>query len=98
MPRKWFTNAKRAFAQSFDLPKEVLLDIPRITMIGQLHIYIENHKGLINFTNKELRLHMKNGQLLVRGKDFVIKTILPDEILLEGEIEGVNFINDEEKK
>lgn len=97
MAKKWFTNAKRAFAEKLELPSEVFLDIPRITMIGHLHIYIENHKGLINFTNNELRLHMKNGQLLVRGDNFVIKTVLADEILLEGEIHGVSFLNEETK-
>jgi sporulation protein YqfC len=37
---------------------------------------------------------MKQGQLLIKGKDFVLKTMLPEEILLEGEIEHVYFINE----
>jgi sporulation protein YqfC len=77
-----------------DLPPDVLLELPRITMLGQLHIYIENHRGLLVYSDNELRLLMKQGQLLIKGKDFILKTMLPEEILLEGEIEHVYFINE----
>jgi sporulation protein YqfC len=63
-------------------------------MIGQIHIYIENHRGLLTFTDKELRLLLKQGQLLIKGKAFVIKTILPEEILLEGKIDQVIYIKE----
>ena len=77
-----------------DLPADVMMDLPRVTMIGQLHIYIENHKGLLLFTDSELRLLLKQGQLLIIGNSFVIKTILPEEILLEGKIEEVHYLNE----
>jgi len=79
--------------RSLEVPPDVMMDLPRITMIGQLHIYIENHKGLLAFTDQEVRLLLKQGQLLIKGSHFVIKTILPEEILLEGEIEKVMFID-----
>lgn len=76
------------------LPQDVMMDLPRITMIGQIHVYIENHQGLITFSDKELRLLLKQGQLLIRGNAFVIKTILPEEILLEGKIDQVTYISE----
>ena len=83
--KSWITN-------KMELPADVMMDLPRITMIGQLHIYIENHRGLLTFSDKEVRLLLKQGQLLIRGKAFVIKTILPEEIMLEGKIEHVQYI------
>ena len=77
-----------------ELPADVMMDLPRVTMVGQLHIYIENHKGLLLFTDNELRLLLKQGQLLINGNSFVIKTILPEEILLEGKIEEVHYLNE----
>jgi len=62
-------------------------------MIGRLHIYIENHKGVIAFSKEELRLSMKQGQLLIKGQNFILKTILPEEILLEGTIKSIEFID-----
>jgi sporulation protein YqfC len=93
MASNWSQQLKQLIVKRMDLPEDVMMDLPRITMIGQLHIYIENHRGLLAFTDKEVRLMLKHGQLLIRGSAFVIKTILPEEILLEGSIEQVLFIN-----
>lgn len=94
MAKKWGHRVKSWMTKYMELPQDVMMDLPRITMIGQIHIYIENHKGLIAFSDKEIRLMLKQGQLLVKGKAFVIKTILPEEILLEGKIEHVIFLKD----
>lgn len=92
--KKWQQKLRTFAANKLDLPVDVAMDLPRITIIGKLHIYIENHKGLLTFTDNEFRILLKNGQLMVKGNSFVIKTILADVILLEGSIEHVYFIQD----
>ncbi|MFJ7746225.1 sporulation protein YqfC [Peribacillus sp. NPDC097295] len=94
MAHNWGKKVKQLMTKTMDLPQDVMMDLPRITMIGQLHIYIENHRGLLAFTDSEVRLMLKNGQLLIKGNGFVIKTILPEEIMLEGKIDKVYFINE----
>lgn len=93
MAKKWRHQLSRWITKTIELPPDVMMDLPRITMIGQLHIYIENHKGLLTFTDNELRLLLKQGQLLIKGEAFVIKTILPEEILLEGKITHVLYLD-----
>ncbi|MBD3107572.1 sporulation protein YqfC [Bacillus sp. AGMB 02131] len=93
MAKKWSQKLKQMLANTADLPKDVMLDLPRITMIGQLHIYIENHRGLIAFKEDEIRLTLTQGQLSIKGNQFIIKAILPEEILVEGVIQSVTFIN-----
>ncbi|ABO67777.1 sporulation protein YqfC [Geobacillus thermodenitrificans] len=95
MMKKWRQQMKRWMTEKLELPADIMMDLPRITMVGQIHIYIENHRGLLAFSDKELRLLLRNGQLLVRGEQFVIKTILPEEILLEGKISQVVYIEEE---
>ncbi|BDG36833.1 sporulation protein YqfC [Parageobacillus sp. VR-IP] len=94
MVKKWRQKMKRWITDKLELPADIVMDLPRITMVGQIHIYIENHRGLLTFSDKELRLLLKQGQLLVRGEKFVIKTILPEEILLEGKINQVIYIDE----
>ncbi len=94
MAGKWRQKIRRWVTKQLDLPEDVTMDVPRITMIGQIHIYIENHKGLLSFSDKEIRILLTRGQLLIRGETFVIKTILPEELLLEGKIEQVLFISE----
>ena len=94
MTRTWRQRFKQLVVRTMDLPQDVIMDLPRITMIGQLHIYIENHRGLLAFSETEVRLMLKHGQLLISGSALVIKTILPEEILIEGMIDKVLFINE----
>ncbi|WNS74343.1 sporulation protein YqfC [Bacillus sp. DTU_2020_1000418_1_SI_GHA_SEK_038] len=94
MAKKWGQFVRKWMTKNMELPQDVMMDLPRITMIGQIHIYIENHRGLLAFSDKELRLLLKQGQLLIKGKAFVIKTILPEEILLEGKIDQVTYISE----
>lgn len=91
---QWMQNLRTFTANKLDLPTDVAMDLPRITIIGKLHIYIENHKGLLTFSDNEFRILLKHGQLIVKGQSFIIKTILADVILLEGSIEHVYFIQE----
>ncbi len=95
---KKLEQMKNWLTKQIDLPVDVLMDLPRITLVGQVHIYIENHRGLLVFSDKEVRLLLKHGQLLIKGQSFVIKTILPEELLLEGIIEQVTFLENEKKE
>lgn len=92
--RKFRQQLKNWVTHKMELPADVMMDLPRITMIGQIHIYIENHRGLLQFSDKELRLLLKQGQLLIKGEQFVLKTMLPEEILLEGKIAQVLYLDE----
>lgn len=85
---------KRWLAGALDLPQDVILDMPRITMIGPLQMYVENHQGVLVFDREELRLLLSNkAQLLVRGENLIIRQILPEEVLLEGMIREVKYLD-----
>lgn len=92
MAKRWRQHVAKWISRTVEIPQDVMMDLPRITMIGQIHIYIENHRGLLTFTDNELRLLLKQGQLQIKGEAFVIKTILPEEILLQGKIDQVNYL------
>lgn len=94
MLKKFRERMNSWMQENMELPADVMMDLPRITMIGQIHIYIENHRGLLTFSDTEIRLLLKQGQLLVKGDSFVIRTILPEEILLEGKISQVLYLNE----
>lgn len=66
--------------------------LPKLTVIGQNHLYIENHRELILFTENELKLKLHKGYVRITGESFVLKTMLQQEILLEGLIKNIEFI------
>ncbi|MFC3882967.1 sporulation protein YqfC [Bacillus songklensis] len=94
MAKSWKQQMKSWVTKKMELPADVLTDLPRVTMVGQIHIYIENHKGLLAFSDKEIRILLKQGQLLIKGQDLVIKVIMPEEIVLEGKIGQVLYLDE----
>ncbi|KQU59545.1 sporulation protein YqfC [Rossellomorea marisflavi] len=94
MAKNWLQEMRKWMTEKMDLPEDVMMDLPRITMIGQIHIYIENHRGLLTFADNEVRLLLKQGQLLIKGEQFVIKIILPEEILLQGKVVEVIYLDE----
>ena len=43
-------NVKQKFSNYLDIPKDVILDLPKITVIGDIQLYVENHRGIIEYT------------------------------------------------
>ncbi|HLR07994.1 MAG TPA: sporulation protein YqfC [Bacillota bacterium] len=83
--RPWLINY-------LSLPSDVVLELPRITVIGQIHVYIENYKSLKYFSHSELILKANKGDIKMVGSSFVLKLMLPEEILLEGKISEIIFL------
>ena len=78
---------------SLDLPADVILDLPRITMIGNTEILIENHKGIEKYTSEEIWLRVKNGNMRIYGRKLAIRFIEKDDIKLEGFINSIEMVN-----
>ncbi|HWO97970.1 MAG TPA: sporulation protein YqfC [Bacillus sp. (in: firmicutes)] len=94
MAKSWKQQMKNWITRKMELPADVLTDLPRVTMVGQIHVYIENHRGLLAFSDKEIRILLKQGQLLIKGDQLVIKVIMPEEIVLEGKIDQVLYLEE----
>ncbi|WP_194287407.1 sporulation protein YqfC [Gracilibacillus oryzae] len=88
---QWKEKLTRMITRTFDLPSEVMLELPRITTIGSIHFYIENHQGLVIFQADELLLKVHQGYVRIIGSDFVLKMMVGQEILLEGKIKDITF-------
>jgi len=89
--RHWKKKFHKATADLLDMPHDVVFDLPRLTAIGDRQLYIENHKGVIHFSDEQLRIALIKGELQVNGKSLVIRTIWTDEVFVEGVITGIQF-------
>lgn len=76
----------------FDIPQDVALNIPRVTMIGSLQLHVENHRGVEHFSNEQLILRINEGALKIVGKDLKIRSIYTEEVVVEGIITGLSFL------
>jgi len=79
------------FANILEIPEDIFLNMPKITFIGSIQVYIENHRGVIEYTSEKLRVAVTGGEIEILGEDLVLKNILPDELLLEGKIKSMEL-------
>ena len=90
-PKKGEGRFKVIVSELFELPKEVVLDLPRLTLAGNLQLLVENHRGVIAYKEEELRIGVSNGELVIRGRDLQIKNLFTEELLIKGVIEKLEY-------
>lgn len=83
---------RRRLTNFFDLPGEVTLDVPRIVMVGSTRLHIENHRGITEYTSEVVRVTFSAGEIKITGRDLVLRTLLPDEVCVEGQIARLEFL------
>ena len=86
-------EVRKNLAEVFELPKDVMLSLPKITMIGNLQIHIENHKEIIEYSSNLIRILAKNKKIVIQGEDLTIKNIVVNEINIIGKIEEIQFVD-----
>lgn len=74
-----------------DLPQDLLQEMPRITLIGNKELYIENHRGVLHFSSGQLKLALAKGSLEITGENLVIRNILGQELAVEGIIGEIRY-------
>ena len=63
----------------------------RATAIGNRRILIENHTGIQDFTDEEVRLSTTSGLLCVRGRDLSLCEVRENALIVHGCIRQVDL-------
>ena len=74
-----------------NMPKDVILGVPIVTMTGQIDVCIENYRGIIEYTDVLVRVKTKIGQIKVTGKELQIEYYTNDEMKVTGHITAVEY-------
>lgn len=81
----------KALVELLELPRDLVFDLPRITLSGNNQLIMENHKGIIEYGSGKIRVNTRLGEVVIHGSGLVIITILPEEITIGGRISAVSF-------
>ncbi len=85
-------NIKEKMTEILELPKEVVLNVPRLTMLGNKNLVIENYKGIIEYETVRIRINTGTGIIRIMGEMLTIKEITSEDIMVEGRIKGLEFL------
>jgi sporulation protein YqfC len=75
-----------------ELPYELVLNLPKITIIGDMQAVIENHKGILEYENNSIRINSSIGMIKITGENLTIKNIMAEEIIVFGSIFMVQVV------
>lgn len=89
--RKEHTSLKTKMAEISELPKDVVLGIPVLTVTGQSELNLENYSGIIEYTDVLVRIKIKRGQIKVKGRNLQVSYYTNDDMKITGYIETIEY-------
>lgn len=92
MRKRRLEAVKEKISELFELPKDIILDLPKVSMIGKNQMYIENHRGIIEYTMQRIRINSTLGVIRISGREMKIRNIGKEEIIIIGEITVIEFL------
>lgn len=71
------------------LTDDVLRDTPIITLLGNRALFIENYKRIKKFTQEDILIETKIGEVDVEGKKLYMDCYYEDEVMVRGVIKQI---------
>ncbi|MGI6558740.1 MAG: sporulation protein YqfC [Limnochordia bacterium] len=86
--RSW----RRRLSDLLGLPKEVTLDLPRMSITGHDHLTVENHKGILEYGPERIRIGLAGGEMIIDGVDLHLAALCREEAVIHGPIRSIRFL------
>ena len=79
-------------AQVFDLPADVVAGLPRLELVGDSELRMENHRGILAYGTQEI--HISGGVFSVKvcGEGLELRTMNALELLITGRILQISIV------
>lgn len=75
-----------------EFPKTVVMNLPKLTLAGDRELYLENYKGIIEYTTELVRLNLGEKELKITGEGLSIRSIESEDITVSGMLKTVEFV------
>lgn len=82
---------KYRMADKMNMPKDVVLGVPILTLTGQYEMNIENYRGIMEYTEQLIRVKIRGGQVKLTGKHLEIIYYTNTDMQIVGKIEKIEF-------
>ena len=84
---------KHRLSENLKLPTDLTRGDILISITGMREVFIENYKGIVEYTDTYILLASKNGQVAFSGKHLTITYYTNDEMKIEGTFDSIKFLN-----
>lgn len=91
-PKAQFHRGKELMVESLKLPKDSMLGASIISVTGNTDIFVENYKGILQYSSELILLQGKNCKIELKGKGLNIVYYTNEDMKISGVVESVCFI------
>jgi len=91
MKKKKDKRIKQALANGLELPLEAMTNAMRLVLLNNTELFLENHKGIKEYTLHCIRIQTESYQLAVKGEKLELKQLGTEKIIIKGEIHSIEF-------
>lgn len=75
----------------FDLPAEAFAGSAKISVTAGKHALIDNHKGVLAFSDSQVLVSCARGRLAISGSSLRLDTMSASQLLVSGKIQRVEW-------
>lgn len=75
----------------FSLPPESVAGVFRMELIGAEEVYLENHKGILAYSDTEVSLHGREKIINISGENLILSAMTDAEVILRGRITEIKL-------
>ena len=75
-----------------DIPADLAANLPKIIISGYREIYVENHRGLLEYGTQEIHINCGEAVLKLTGEGFHIRAMTAAGLRLEGLLFKAEYI------
>ena len=87
-----FTRSKELIVDSLKLPKDTMLGAAIVTITGNREAFIENYKGILEYTTESIVLQGKNAKICFEGSSLSIDYYTNEDMKISGKIDALRYI------
>lgn len=87
-----FRQVEGSLADILELPPDVVLDLPRLTVIGNRRVVVQNHRGIIAYTPHQVRVGATGGEVEITGVELQLEAIRSEELIVKGRIGQISLL------
>ena len=80
-------------AELFDLPADIVAGLPRLEMVGDRQLYLEQHMGILSYSETQIDVNTAGGVLRVTGEQLSLLAMTGEEVRIGGRIAAVEWVN-----
>jgi len=86
------TDIRSQIANLFELPKEIVLNLPLISVIGNQELNVENYKSVMEYSEEVVRINTSCGVLKVEGRKLILRHMTSEAVTITGILTDFQFI------